>query len=400
MPIARTDGARVWDAIARACSHGWPRQMRPNVADAPVRGFVVGVIRPHLAPPTLSRFTRAHPSLARDIARWVRQTAPDAVFSSVQVNYNYASKKHVDRNNVGPSWICALGDFRGGALWTRDRGEIDVRGPSWTRFDGHVEHATCPFEGERVSFIAFTHRAYNRLNPADCDAARALGFAAAYSNSEEHPDLRGLAPPTQIVDPAAVARRDTLFARVIGGGGGGAYALSTGYNVGRGRALIRLPGEYAWSSARAPSFATLAHDGKRDATAVDVLPNRTGFLAFVVNTRAQTVSAERFDLYHRMERDASRMVAWLLAERASTDLALVLVSDTAVKQGGAIPSDALTRALRARFGDGAGTLTYRAPVVGAARGVQRAWATSTSGDVVALDLATWQARRASLRTSQ
>ena len=45
----------------------------------------------------------------------------------VQVNKNYASALHVDKNNRGPSLIVALGDFEGGELWTYDQGPLVVK---------------------------------------------------------------------------------------------------------------------------------------------------------------------------------------------------------------------------------------------------------------------------------
>ena len=34
-----------------------------------------------------------------------------------QVNKNYSAALHVDKFNLGPSYIVGLGDFTGGALW-------------------------------------------------------------------------------------------------------------------------------------------------------------------------------------------------------------------------------------------------------------------------------------------
>jgi hypothetical protein len=48
-------------------------------------------------------------------------------FTSIQVNKNYASALHVDRNNKGPSLIIGLGNYQGGQLWTYDQGPLDVK---------------------------------------------------------------------------------------------------------------------------------------------------------------------------------------------------------------------------------------------------------------------------------
>jgi hypothetical protein len=35
---------------------------------------------------------------------------------------------HTDKYNLGPSYICALGNFAGGGqLWAHDLGDVDVR---------------------------------------------------------------------------------------------------------------------------------------------------------------------------------------------------------------------------------------------------------------------------------
>ena len=71
------------------------------------------------------------------------------------------AKKHVDGNNIGPSYICALGEHEGGGLWTADQyiqstdpkdGSLVVKGGggeavldcrnSWKLFNGNAEHET------------------------------------------------------------------------------------------------------------------------------------------------------------------------------------------------------------------------------------------------------------------
>ena len=72
-----------------------------------------------------------------------------------RLNKNLKSKPHVDKNNVGDSYIIALGDFTGG--------ELSIEGQShnirnrWKRFDGRKAHWVEPFLGERYSIVFFTH---------------------------------------------------------------------------------------------------------------------------------------------------------------------------------------------------------------------------------------------------
>ena len=114
------------------------------------------------------------------MTKWIRDTLPDAAFryGSIQVNYNYRARKHIDSNNLGPSYIVALGSFEGGQLWTGDRGILDCR-EKWCLFDGNTEHATEPYSGkDRFSFILFTPDRYNKLTKSICDEAKRLGVTA------------------------------------------------------------------------------------------------------------------------------------------------------------------------------------------------------------------------------
>ena len=69
----------------------------------------------------VSQVSSAYPNLCKLITGWVKTSLPeDFPFSSLQINYNYAARKHVDGNNIGPSYIRSLGKHTGGELWTAD----------------------------------------------------------------------------------------------------------------------------------------------------------------------------------------------------------------------------------------------------------------------------------------
>jgi hypothetical protein len=89
------------------------------------------------------------------------------------------AKKHVDGNNIGPSYIISLGKHTGGHLWTADQGVIECHN-QWKLFDGNAEHSTTPFSGERISFIAFAHEQYNKLEAPIAKNLQSLGFTAAF----------------------------------------------------------------------------------------------------------------------------------------------------------------------------------------------------------------------------
>jgi hypothetical protein len=101
----------------------------------------------------------------------VQNAPPTFRFTSIQVNKNSQSSVHVDGNNVGPSRIVALGDYRaqeganpsGGCLWVQGQGPLDCH-ESWKQFDGTDAHCTVvPYEGTRYTLICFTTIRWDQL---------------------------------------------------------------------------------------------------------------------------------------------------------------------------------------------------------------------------------------------
>ncbi|CAK0831421.1 unnamed protein product, partial [Prorocentrum cordatum] len=68
----------------------------------------------------VSQRTAQHPWLTRLLAGALCAEMPDFPFTSIQLNYNYASRPHVDKNNLGASVIVGFGDYDGGELWVHD----------------------------------------------------------------------------------------------------------------------------------------------------------------------------------------------------------------------------------------------------------------------------------------
>ena len=61
----------------------------------------------------------ARPNLTKLLVAYGRQNCPGFAFTSIQVNKNYRSALHVDRNNLGKSMIVGLGDYSKGELSRR-----------------------------------------------------------------------------------------------------------------------------------------------------------------------------------------------------------------------------------------------------------------------------------------
>jgi len=108
----------------------------------------------------LSARTRGREKLTRMLCDFARREVPTHHFTSIQVNKDYMAALHVDKNNVGLSWIIGLGQYQGGRLWIADGSStglaVDVR-ERWFRFDGAAPHLTLPFRGRRYTIIYFTH---------------------------------------------------------------------------------------------------------------------------------------------------------------------------------------------------------------------------------------------------
>merc|ERR1739845_295156 len=112
------------------------------------------------------------------ICRWVREDKsgalpPEFGFTGININSNYAGRRHRDNNNEGPSAIKAIGTFTGGTLYyfPKDvkkpgRCNVDDLDPKesisidltkrFTLFNGNNAHGVHPFKGNRFSLVFFT----------------------------------------------------------------------------------------------------------------------------------------------------------------------------------------------------------------------------------------------------
>ena len=147
---------------------------RKNVlknGDTHYQGFPLGYIRiiPHLAnlwgwSVQLSNHTKNYNKTGQiyeKILEVAHENIPDFNFSTIQLNKNYKIAKHKDKRNVGPSYICAIGDYEGGELLIYFDGKdnpptpVDIKNKFYT-FDGtKYYHETADFTGNRISLVFF-----------------------------------------------------------------------------------------------------------------------------------------------------------------------------------------------------------------------------------------------------
>ena len=153
-----------------------------------VQGQLFGMYA-HLQDVNITRATDDCTNTVKLLCAWLRHVDPGFRFTSIQINRNYASRPHVDKNNEGMSYIVSLGRFSGGEIWVHDGADPTVDNgvagsvirlmdddvpeqykagelyhgrildvfQRWTQFDGNRLHYTLPFEGERISLIFYAN---------------------------------------------------------------------------------------------------------------------------------------------------------------------------------------------------------------------------------------------------
>mmetsp|Transcript_60869 Transcript_60869/g.177926 ORF Transcript_60869/g.177926 Transcript_60869/m.177926 type:complete len:426 (-) Transcript_60869:101-1378(-) len=140
--------------------------------------------------------TRRYPNFTKLLNQWLADNKPKVackfVCGAININANYAGRRHRDQNNEGPSVIRAFGKFKGGRLryWPRDvkRPRPDVKelqakdcvtfnlAKSTEVFDGNRAHEVESFHGERYSLVFFTAKGYGRVKPALVKYLEKVGF--------------------------------------------------------------------------------------------------------------------------------------------------------------------------------------------------------------------------------
>jgi len=160
----------------------------------------VGMIRRRAAGYGLTTVTERYPHFVRFLTRWLTDNLPprvskEFVCTAINLNANYAGKRHRDGSNEGPSVIRAFGKFTGGRLryWPKDvtaKGQTkpavealsqkdaethDIKRQTLV-FDGNRAHEVEAFAGSRYSCVFFSASGYGKAKPQDVKTLRKLGF--------------------------------------------------------------------------------------------------------------------------------------------------------------------------------------------------------------------------------
>jgi len=134
---------------------------RKNVGNSYIECFALGLV-PYRGQKSLggklkgpSRWNKKHPELLELVQNLIKTNQPGFEYTTIQINKNIQSLPHIDKNNMGSSYIIALGNYEGGKL-VLEGDEFDIKN-TWLKFDGRLGHWVKPFTGTRYSLVYFTH---------------------------------------------------------------------------------------------------------------------------------------------------------------------------------------------------------------------------------------------------
>jgi hypothetical protein len=134
---------------------------RKNISNKPVEAFVLGEVnyrgQKFLNYKTRgpSKYNKKFPELFEVLKKFIKKVHPKFTYTTIQINKNILSPPHIDKNNVGPSYIIGLGDYSGGELCIE--GKMYNIKNKWKYFNGNKGHWTNNFFGTRYSIVYFTH---------------------------------------------------------------------------------------------------------------------------------------------------------------------------------------------------------------------------------------------------
>jgi len=134
---------------------------RQNISKTPTQSFVLGEVNLrgqkilNYKTRGISRWSKKFPELYDLLKDFIKQHDPNFEYTTIQLNKNIQSPPHIDKNNVGYSYIIGLGDYTGGNLVIEGK-QYNIKN-TWKKFDGRLGHWVEPFQGTRYTIIYFTH---------------------------------------------------------------------------------------------------------------------------------------------------------------------------------------------------------------------------------------------------
>merc|ERR1719343_538900 len=154
----------------------------------------MGLVRDRQGSIHLTWATQQYQSVIKILCTWLTARLPPEAakfsFTSLNLNCNYAAKRHRDGNNLGPSMIKAFGDFQQGELSVfpnddksreleklpkEDRVVCDIK-KNLCMFNGNSAHEVADFVGRRFSVVFFTASCHARAKAEDIAKLAELGI--------------------------------------------------------------------------------------------------------------------------------------------------------------------------------------------------------------------------------
>jgi len=196
----------------------------------------LGLLRDRVGDIHLTTPTKQYPNFVKLITQWLCDRIPQEVntfkFTSLNLNCNYAAKRHRDGNNFGPSFIKGFGKFTGGKLAVfpeDDRGKSDLSklpmsdrmsvdiSTNLVMFNGNSAHEVDDFNGNRYSVVYFTAGCHAKASEENKDDLRRLGFPYPADDEDPHallPVPNGYDKPVLPVKKAATNKSAVPKVRV------------------------------------------------------------------------------------------------------------------------------------------------------------------------------------------
>jgi hypothetical protein len=169
----------------------------------------VGLLKDRLGDIHVTHNAKRYPAYTQLIVKWLMDRLPKEVkdfkFTTLNLNCNYAAKRHRDGFNFGPSMIKAFGDFKGGQLNVfpeddRDKSDLSKLPQSdkqclnikdnLAMFNGNSAHEVDEFTGDRLSVVYFTLGCHDRAKEEDIAFLKKLGFPYPAKNEDPYKHLR------------------------------------------------------------------------------------------------------------------------------------------------------------------------------------------------------------------
>lgn len=187
----------------------------------------IGLLRDRCGDIHLTKATIRYPAVVEILNRWLTDRLPKEVqsfkFTTLNLNKNYAGKRHRDGNNFGPSMIKGFGDYEKGELNVfpsddravtdldklpqSDRVTVDIKN-NLVMFNGNSAHEVNDFSGNRYSIVYFTIGCHGKMTD-ECRQGLA-DISMPVPAHDEDPRSLLAAPPGYGKRKAEISAKPTL----------------------------------------------------------------------------------------------------------------------------------------------------------------------------------------------